>query len=209
MHAFSVIVGLVAASGLVLMAVTTSYAAAFVGFALIFGGVNGVGYGAALDMSAALQRKRSGAAMATVTASYALGATAALVGLDWMLQRQDLSNALITLSIAIAAISIIVWVVLRLTNRSAETAEDPDSGRRATFDRQTAILWLAYGLSVTAGLMVLGHAAEIVPLTGASHGARQSGVVLLTVANRVALIVAAATSAAAAATVRGSHLRIL
>ena len=179
--ALPALVGVTAAGGLVLAAATTVYPIAFVGFALIFGFANGVGYAAALEISAAAAPRRSGMAMAMVTAAYAAGATIASLAMNAVVDQSGVVVALVGLAIALAVTGFAVSAVLRGdTIESAASTQDSGTPLSKSVSRT---IWLAYGLSVIAGLMALGHAAELVRLTGASDASRQVGVTSLTVAN--------------------------
>lgn len=175
-------VGLVAWSGLLLAASTSSYLFVVLGYGVIFGAANGIGYAAALEWGAA-SSNRAGMAMALATAAYAVGAAVASLLLDLSIGLAGLSLSLSLLGLTIAATGVGTTSVLRRTTGTAERV--PASTIDGAGDRQIVLLWVTYGLSVLAGLMALGHGAEILRELGASDRARQVGVVLLTLANAI------------------------
>jgi nitrate/nitrite transporter NarK len=64
-----------AAAGLVICSQATSLGALWIGYSVVFGTANGVGYGYTLQLVAQAWPQRKGLAMGAVAAVYALGAT--------------------------------------------------------------------------------------------------------------------------------------
>lgn len=186
----AIAVGLIGGAGLLMAGLSAtatvgSYFGVLIGYGVVFGGANGVGYAVVLEWSAsATGAGRSAMAMALATATYAVGAAGASVSLDWTVGRSGLSESLWLLAAVIVATSVGTSAVLRWTVAIGPPSTGVAETTTAGVGRIKP-LWAAYGLSVLAGLMALGHAAEIIRELGASAEIRRIGVVLLTAANAV------------------------
>ena len=159
---------LLAAVGTLISGHSSSYFWVFVGYAVVFGGANGLGYGFALQLSAQAMPQRKGIAMGTVTAFYALGAAIAPTVYKLGLSAGGLSSAMNLASMIFIVTAIIVYLLLGYSKahykgESTISSEKTEESRLMQF-----LLWLAYGSGCACGLMVLGHATGIVQSTGAS-----------------------------------------
>ena len=136
----------------------------WLGYGVVFGAANGLGYGFSLQFAARVWPTRSGWAMGLVTAAYAMGASVMPPVSVWVMGFAGWNGALqAQAGLYIVAIPV-VWVLLRGTRVRFERAQSGATRVRAWDHRH---LWLAYGLAVFAGLMVLSQASEIVRDVGA------------------------------------------
>ena len=166
--AYVTMVGTLAAAGCLLAALIPSKAIAWLGYGLIFGGANGLGYGYALQFSGLALPERKGFAMGLITASYALGSAMFPVPLRMALDVGGWSAALLFLAICLLVFSGLSALSLSRSGM-AFVADTSSSGRLATgTGRQIAWLWLSYCGAVTAGLMAIGHATGLVESGGSS-----------------------------------------
>jgi len=150
--------------GLLVAAGADSWPTLLVGYGILFGLANGLGYAFALQRSAEVDPGAGGRAMALVTAAYALGAATAGVGLASVVDVHGAERGLRVLALAVgmagaASASLVGGDRSPLPGRPLASTTGAD--------RQGLLrLWLAYGLAVLAGLTVLGHAAAIVDEAG-------------------------------------------
>ena len=158
-------VTILGALGAGIAGVGSSLELAFIGYSLIFGLANGLGYGFGLQFAARTNPKHAGLAMGVVTAAYALGAVLAPYGFEQALAFGGLSSAMI----ALGTVTIIVGVcasllVLRSGAQFSHTKTKLNTSG-LPMDR-IATIWIAYGSGVAAGLMAIGHAAGIAAAAG-------------------------------------------
>ena len=133
----------------------------FIGYSLIFGAANGLGYGFVLQLASRSMPKKKGFAMGAVTAAYAIGATLFARVLSEFIFPQTAVQAFWILAGTILVAGIVAAILLRFTGvRFQSDGQDTDTDERV--GTRVIFFWLAYGLSVFAGLMAIGHAAGIV-----------------------------------------------
>ena len=148
-----------AAIGLLLAASANSLAGVVLGYGVVFGAFNGLGYAFSLQRASESNPDRRGFALGLVTAAYALGGASTALVLDKQVAASGATSGLRWLALAIAVTGIVTSVLL--TNN-----DSPVRGSSARLSsanlRILAPLWTAYLLAVLAGLMALGHAAAIV-----------------------------------------------
>ena len=139
----------------------------FLGYSLLFGVANGLGYGFGLQFAARANPGHAGFAMGVVTAAYALGAVLAPYGFKLALAVGGVPFAMYALAASVALIGISAAIMVA------------QSGARYEMDTATATaaplpaarivtIWIAYGSGVAAGLMAIGHAAGIAQIAGFS-----------------------------------------
>jgi len=145
--------------------IADGYWLVWVGYSLIFGIANGLGYGFGLQFAARANPNHAGLAMGVVTASYALGAVLAPYGFDLALTFGGFFLAMATLGSVVFVVSIGAAV---LVARSGVKYTDTQAARRVTHlpVGLIAMIWVAYGSGVAAGLMAIGHAAGIAATAG-------------------------------------------
>ncbi len=177
---------LLAAVGMALSTLP-SVTALYIGYGLLFGFANGTGYGFALVIASNALPERRGVAMGVVTAMYAVGAAAA----SWLFR---LSNSALghttTLLVAVLLFALLGLVVAFLLWRSELVIAWPERKRRSSVSvtgpitlRNMILLWLGFGAGSMAGLMTLGHAAEVVRVHGGTEIIITIGVMIITATN--------------------------
>lgn len=160
---FVIWVTLIAATGAIIAAYSPTLTILWIGYGVLFGGANGLGYGFGLQIAAQTSHGREGMAMGIVTAAYALGAAVSPPLFAAALQWGGYQPAMLGLAAALIIMGGASAVLLsasgaRFQEQSAPApgpAQMPDTGAMA-------LLWLGYGAGVAGGLMAIGHAAGIV-----------------------------------------------
>ena len=156
----------------------------WIGYSLLFGAANGLGYGYALQISAQANPNKKGLAMGLVTASYALGAALSPWPLNAALTEFGLGAAMSGLGIAALLIMPIIIIAYHLGNAHLELPKSNQKAKSSNHDTRTIILlWLSYGSAVTAGLMAIGHATGIAQEGGVSVGLILAAPIILAVFN--------------------------
>lgn len=130
----------------------------YIGYGVIFGAANGLGYGFGLQVAAQANPGREGLAMGVVTAAYALGAVLAPGVFEAALLRAGFAGAMSVLALALIGAGVVSVVLL---GRSGLRFPGGPEGAGTGQARGLALLWLGYFGGVLAGLMVIGHAAAI------------------------------------------------
>ncbi len=183
-----ILVGGLAAGGCLLAAHANSLAMVWLGYGVLFGAANGLGYAYALQGSAQANPERAGFAMGLITACYALGAVLAPLPFDILIKHSGFEGAMVGLGGAIVIVMPVAafllhksGAVLRVDEPAVDDVDTPvtlgrDGGR-------ILILWLGYGTAVTAGLMAIGHAAGIARAGGLSSGGVLAAPVVIAVFN--------------------------
>ena len=158
-------VAFLGAIGAGVASIADGYWLVWVGYSLIFGIANGLGYGFGLQFAARANPNHAGLAMGVVTASYALGAVLAPYGFDLALTFGGFFLAMAALGSVLFVVSIGAAV---LVARSGVKYTDTQAARRVTHlpVGLIAMIWVAYGSGVAAGLMAIGHAAGIAATAG-------------------------------------------
>ena len=160
-------VALLGVIGVGLAGVGGTLETAFIGYSLAFGIANGLGYGFGLQFAARANPDHSGFAMGVVTAAYAFGAVVAPYGFAAALAFGGFGLAMAALGTAVIAVGFGAAV---LVARSGAQYSDTSAKRRASTLPwgRIAMIWVAYGSGVSAGLMAIGHAAGIAATSGFS-----------------------------------------
>ena len=171
---------LLAFLGVILTALATKLSLAYLGFGLIFGFANGLAYGFALHICAQTNEKNKGLAIGLVTASYALGPVLAPWPLTRIIETFGLTGGLMSYAITILLVMPIAVFAFHLSGvrlhlnkieqpkqPSQKDENSPRSQKKQT-KKQMKMLWISYGLAVTAGLMTIGHATGIATTGGIS-----------------------------------------
>ena len=155
------LISLTSAAGCALAAQATNLHMIWLGYSVLFGGANGLGYGFALQCSAQANPDIKGFSMGCVTATYALGAALAPIPFEILLNRGGFTLAMNGLAIAMLIIlpSIVYFLV-----KGKAVLEVIKLKKKSISSRQQWLvvkLWLGYGTAVAAGLMIMGHATGI------------------------------------------------
>ena len=148
-----------AAAGAGIAALSSSLPGLWIGYSLIFGAANGLGYGFGLQIAAAANPGREGLAMGLVTAAYALGATVAPSLFQAAVADGGMPAAMTALGVTAAVAGAGAALLVHLSGARLPT---PAHDGKMAGTAPVVALWLAYGSAVFAGLMAIGHAAEIV-----------------------------------------------
>lgn len=168
---------LAAAGGLALAAEAQNWWQLCVGYSLLFGLANGIGYGYSLQLVGRVLPERKGFAMGAVTAAYAVGSIVFARLFAWKIEAESVTEALQALALAVVLGAVIAALLLYRAGASYGPASD---ATRAV-PGGTAILrfWLAYMTAVFSGLMAIGHAAGIVLAKGSTPALAARGAILI------------------------------
>ncbi|MEH6457777.1 MAG: MFS transporter [Cocleimonas sp.] len=169
---FVVATCLLAVFGLCITAFSNHLLLAYLGFGVIFGFANGLGYGYTLHMCAQSNKQRQGLAIGLITASYALGPVLMPWPLSYAIQQFGLTGALLAFVTVIILIMPIAAFAFHLSGSRLQLAavdKDNLASNKNNNPNLVRMLWLSYGLAVTAGLMTLGHATAIAKTGGVSN----------------------------------------
>jgi predicted MFS family arabinose efflux permease len=158
-----------AAAGALVAALAPSLIWVWVGYSLLFGTANGLGYGFGLQLSAQANPARPGMAMGIVTACYALGATLSPAVFAAALASGGTPTAFVGLAATLAAAALICGMLLSLSGAFFAPAASV-SARKLVPRGQFTLLWFGYGAGVAGGLMAIGHAAGIASSMGFTAG---------------------------------------
>ena len=141
----------------------------WLGYSVLFGAANGLGYGYALQISAQALPHRKALAMGLTTAAYALGAAVFPGLLTNAINAWGLAGALQTLALVLLLAGLMGGVLMHLAHARFDVASTSTSNAGQSGNPRLLIhLWLAYGAGVSAGLMVIGHATGIAATAGAT-----------------------------------------
>lgn len=157
-----------AASGTFIAANAGQWWLLFMGYSVLFGAANGLGYGFVLQLVARCWPERKGFAMGAVTATYAVGATI----FSWIYARlidtYSVSTTFSVMSLVLVLTGIVTSSLIYFSKaRYQRESQERASGKPLNI-RHIVLLWIGYGFSVAAGLMAIGHATGIVHTKGAS-----------------------------------------
>ncbi|MEM1297786.1 MAG: MFS transporter [Pseudomonadota bacterium] len=157
----------VAALGAIVAALAPSMIGVWVGYSLLFGAANGLGYGYGLQLAAHANPGREGLAMGIVTAAYAVGATLAPAAFLWALGIAGFEGAmgLLAGALVLAGLGAVLCLRGRALNLPISTTDTPHTDVATS---RVVRLWVTYGAGVFAGLMIIGHAAEIARASGST-----------------------------------------
>ncbi len=178
-------VGLASAAGLGLAAQGGGLSSVFLGYSVLFGFANGLGYALALQLAAHAYPARKGTAMGAVTAVYACGAMVFANVFDRIAASAGVFvvfEALGLVMIAVALVGAAACGVSRVEIAPRGVAPAA-AGPGAASGELLGLLWLGYGLGCLAGLMAIGHAAGIVQAAGGVGSVMALGVTLIAVGN--------------------------
>ena len=157
---FVTAVALLAASGAWLAGQAGSLVLVWLGYSLVFGGANGLGYGFALQIAAQANKGREGLSMGVVTAAYALGAVLSPGLFTSAVAEGGFAAAMQGLAAVLAGTGLIAGLILHVAG-ARFTAPPPPERQVPVRFHSYGLMWLGYCGGVAAGLMVIGHAAGI------------------------------------------------
>lgn len=170
-----------------LCASSGSFTTLLVGYSLIFGVANGIGYGYALQLSARVFSHRSGFAMGITTASYALGATLGAQILGTLVQSYGSLTTFRIHGISFLLLVPVLAILILKSNASysannesghssdklSQVSDQPNNSESNAHKSQNQKPYtinkslinhyrVSYGLAVFAGLMAMAHAAPFI-----------------------------------------------
>ena len=150
-----------AATGAVIAGHAPGLPVLWLGYGLIFGAANGLGYGFGLQLAAQACPGREGLAMGVVTAAYALGAVLAPGLFARALEAGGVEMAMAGLAGAVLLAGLAAAWLLERSGARFRAHEEGGAAGAALGGGAFAPLWFGYFGGVLAGLMVIGHAAGI------------------------------------------------
>ena len=154
----------------------------WLGYGVLFGAANGIGYGFALQLSAQAWPGREGLAMGVITAAYAVGASAFPLVFGAALERGGFAAAMVVLGAALVlAGTAACWLLWKVHARFQKV--DSAAAGEGAGALEISATWLAYGLAVFAGLMAIGHATEIARALGVAAAGVVAAPVVIAVCN--------------------------
>ncbi len=164
--------GIAAAAGLWLAAQAEAWWQLALGYGLLFGFSNGVGYGFCLQLAGAGMPHRRGFAMGAVTAAYAVGSIVFALLLGYTVEAVSAAAALTRLALFVLGGTLLA--AFALSRVAARFGGEMAAAAGAPAHRRVWQYWAAYLAAVFAGLMTIGHAAAIVQALpgGAALGTR-------------------------------------
>ncbi len=152
-----------AASGLMLAALATGLPLLLLGYGVLFGLANGVGYGLSLQVTSQVAPRQRGLAVGSVVAAYAGGAIIAAPLLSWAAAAWGIGTTLVMLASCFVVLAVFCPSLLRASRATGQApAERPSNRETHWFGRTFLLLWAGYALGASAGLMMIGHAAALV-----------------------------------------------
>ena len=152
-------------AGAFIAASATTLLVIWIGYSLVFGAANGLGYGFGLQFAARANPEKAGFSMGIVTAAYAFGATIAPYGFEVALSVGGFRMAMLALAGVLCAVGILAIFLVKRSRAEYGTERAATPSTRTAFV-PVVKLWLAYGCAVAAGLMAIGHAAGIAASAG-------------------------------------------
>lgn len=151
-----------AALGAALAAMAGSLPMIWLGYSLVFGAANGLGYGFGLQIAAQVNPGREGLAMGVVTAAYAFGSVFSPALFDQAVSMGGFDLAMWALGAVLIVVGLLSAGLMRMARaRFLDFAVTAGSAPAPAPTQSQVLLWLGYFGGVLAGLMVIGHAAGI------------------------------------------------
>ncbi len=155
----------------------------YLGYGVMFGAANGVGYGFALISAAHAFPARQGLAMGVVTACYAVGAVVFAQALKLVHEPYGLTTTLIAKAAVVACCGLLAALLIQRSGLKMAQESRQSSRLDARDLRSIAPLWLGFGFGCAAGLMAIGHAAGVVTTSGGSDDLAVGGVMVIGLGN--------------------------
>jgi len=147
--------------GTLISALSASIYFVWIGYGILFGFANGLGYGYTLQYSAIALPESKALMMGLVTASYGLGATIAPIFYRNTNMIGGFVNTMTSLTIIFFIITFIVFFLFRFSNLEFDLEKGLPLQIKNCYPISKYLLWGIYGCSISAGLLCFGHAAGI------------------------------------------------
>lgn len=170
-RATALLCGLLGAVGLIGVARGNALAVLWLGYGLVFGGVNGVAYSLFLDRAASALPASPGFAIGLGTAMYGAGAAACAQWEAWMLQGSSAEQVLQWLAMALFAASAVAATWFGPDESGAVGQPSPGFAIPPVPGMDVGFFWLVYFLAAAGGLMAIAHAVPIVDALAAGADA--------------------------------------
>ncbi len=158
------------AGGAVMAAYADGIGTVWLGYGVMFGAANGLGYGFCLQFAAQANPEHRGVAMGLVTAAYGLGAAVAPLPLDAIMTEFGYRGGMLGLAAAVAVVGPMVAAIFARSGKALATDSVADGGLSGPATGDIVLMWSAYGAAVAAGLMAIGHATGIAYAAGLREG---------------------------------------
>ena len=156
-----VVAAALAVTGTLVAGFAGTIATVWLGYGLLFGAANGIGYGFCLQFAAQANPGHRGLAMGIVTAAYGLGATVSPLPLNAVMDVYGFRGGMIGLAVAIASAGPIVAALFARSGIELKTESGLEGSVGDAPRSEVLRWWSSYGLAVAAGLMAIGHATGI------------------------------------------------
>ena len=176
-----------AGAGLALSAFSTTWWTVFFGYSFLFGVANGFAYGYTLQLMGRSLPDFKGFAMAAVTAAYAVGSVVFSFMLAKIVQSASLTTALLVMGMVVFVSGIVSALMLKASGARYDTVSSVNDQTKNTPPSVFLIclFWVAYGCSVFAGLMAIGHAAGIIQSLGGEYSLAIWGAVFIGIGSSI------------------------
>ena len=149
----------------------------FLGYSVMFGISNGIGYGFCLQLVGRVMPQIKGFAMGAVTAAYAVGSVIFVKIFAIQIANQSLAAALMALLVGLVICGVVSAICLHVTG--AQYGETAEMDVQTVERRKVVQFWMAYMTSVFAGLMAIGHAAGVVISAGGNTELATTGAITI------------------------------
>lgn len=183
----------IAVLGLLLASRAPSLLWLVVGYGVLFGIANGLGYATAVAVAGKGFGDRRGFALGVVVGAYAAGPLVASPAISFLLARVGWRGALVALAVGIGALLLVGALLLGEGIEDGDGADgDGDAAAHATADSDGrpillqpsgAVLWLAFMLGTLPAMLVVAHAASIASTGGLNAAAVSAAVAILAAGN--------------------------
>ena len=157
-----ILIECIAILGCLIAMIPTNLFWVWLGYSVVFGFANGLGYGLSLQMAAQANPDRTGIAIGLITAFYALGAICAPIPFSIALDRMGWSGMMAVQIFALLLGLPFMIFLLRASGFAFANSHSVSGDQTSVYcNRSVVWLWFSYCTAVTSGLMVIGHAAAI------------------------------------------------
>ncbi len=175
---------LLAAAGLAMAHLGESLFAVQLGYGVLFGIANALGYSLALQIANDALPHRRGLATGIVVASYALGAVIFTPLFRWGVEMRGPWDTFAAMAILMACLGLLFgWALRPIGMGARQPALLSYAGASILRDRLFWLLWVGFLFGASAGLMALGHAASMVGAYGGPAPAIALGTALIAACN--------------------------
>lgn len=155
-----------------------------IGYGVLFGATNGIGYSLALQAASSTINNSRGLAIGFIIACYALGTVLWVPTFSFAITTLGVRTTLVAGAVIFLAIAFLVFGLFLLANTDLRQVATPSNDSISVLRHQTFwLLWSEFFCVSVVGLMTIGHAAGLVAATGGSVRQTAFGVGLVAAAN--------------------------